>query len=110
MMNFGDAEVQTVVFSPALPNHGAFFFHKPARFVGKPVNRADPDRAAPPDLLVAQFEFESEATSQPDFFLKPVAASAARLAPRLHWAVSSKLDPRNGYILANRERPLSISR
>ena len=25
------------------------------------VNRADPDRAAPPDLLVAQFEFESEA-------------------------------------------------
>ena len=25
------------------------------------VNRADPDRAASPDLLVAQFEFESEA-------------------------------------------------
>ncbi len=25
MMNFGDGESQTVEFSPALPNHGAFF-------------------------------------------------------------------------------------
>jgi len=26
MMNFGLAEAQIVEFSPALPNHGAFFF------------------------------------------------------------------------------------
>jgi hypothetical protein len=26
MMNLGDGESQIVEFSPALPNHGAFFF------------------------------------------------------------------------------------
>ena len=26
MMNLGDAESQMVEFSPAFPNHGAFFF------------------------------------------------------------------------------------
>jgi hypothetical protein len=25
MMNFGDGESQVIEFSPALPNHGAFF-------------------------------------------------------------------------------------
>jgi hypothetical protein len=61
-------------------------------------------------IFAASMGHESRGTSQPDFFLKPVARSAARLAPPLHWAVSSKLGPRNGYILPNRERPLSISR
>ncbi len=41
--------------------------------------------------FAASMGHESGGTSQPDFFLKPVAGSAARLAPRLHWAVSSKL-------------------
>jgi hypothetical protein len=40
--------------------------------------------------------------------LKPAAVSAARLAHvPLHWAVSSKPGPRNGYYYANKERPLS---
>src|ERR1017187_9766508 len=44
MMNFGEGEPQTVVLSPAFPNHGAFFFltrtpywfaHEPCWFVRK---------------------------------------------------------------------------
>lgn len=36
--------------------------------------------------FAASMGHESGGARQPDFFLKPVAPSAARLAPRLHWA------------------------
>jgi DNA-binding CsgD family transcriptional regulator len=33
-MNFGDGDAQMVEFSPALPNHGAFFFERLVASVG----------------------------------------------------------------------------
>jgi hypothetical protein len=55
-------------------------------------------------VLQCQWGFNPGGTSKPDFFLKPVASSAGRL-PRHYIGASSKLGHRNGYILADRERP-----
>ena len=55
-MNFGEAEAQTVEFSPGLPNHGAFFFRTYQHGVLEPVMRSREHRAAlvPNDLLMVQ--------------------------------------------------------
>jgi len=39
--------------------------------------------------FAASMAHESGRTGQPDLFLKPVAVSAARLAPRRHWGIYS---------------------
>ena len=57
MMNLGEGESQTVVFSPAFPYHGAFFFRTNQHgSCGKPVRcpRENGSALVPNDLLVVQ--------------------------------------------------------
>lgn len=54
-MNFGEGDAQMVEFSPALPNHGAFFLRTNQHgLVLKPIQRARQHGPAlvPYDLLV----------------------------------------------------------